>query len=302
VTHFSDALAESIMCRRSVVCVGLDPDLSQFPPALLEGVRPTEEEMAACAGAYCRAIVHAVADFVAVAKPQAAFFEQFGPSGWAALRDVVRCAREHGLPVILDAKRGDIASTGKAYARALFGGATVPGSEVSAPGLEADAVTVSPYLGEDSVTPFTEYCDRGKGVFVLTRTSNPGAASLQERDLEGRPLYVAVAELVAELGARSMGRHGYSDVGAVAGATAPEAVQRVRRVVPRAFLLVPGYGAQGGSAADIAGLAVGPAAGLVVNASRSIMYAWRAAGGDYQVAAAEAARAMRDDLVGVLGR
>lgn len=298
--HFSDALADSILARRSVVCVGLDPDLTQFPPELLRSASSGEEGAAACMSAFCCGIVRAVADVAAVVKPQAAFFEQYGPAGWAALREVVRCAHQNGLPVILDAKRGDIASTGAAYARALFGGAVLPGSDATAPGLEADAVTLNPYLGEDSLTPFTNYCGRGKGAFILTRTSNPGAATLQERDLESRPMYLAVADLVARLGADCVGRHGYSDVGAVAGATAPAALQRVREALPHAFLLVPGYGAQGGTAADIAGLAAGDAGGLVVNASRSILYAWRTAGGGYDSAAAEAARAMRDDLAGVL--
>ena len=301
--RFSDALAESVLARRSVVCVGLDPDLSLMPPELLgvlERDAGGEEAAAACVERFCCAIVAAVADVAAVVKPQAAFFEQFGPPGWAALRAVVRCAHEHELPVILDAKRGDIASTGRAYARALFGGAELPGGGI-AEGLAADAVTVSPYLGEDSLTPFTEYCDRGKGVFVLTRTSNPGAATLQERLLDGRPAYLAVADLVRRLGEACVGKHGYSDVGAVAGATAPEALKAVRDALPHAFLLVPGYGAQGGSAADLAGLGTGDAAGVVVNASRSIIYAWRAAGTQYELAAAQAAGGMRRELAGVLG-
>jgi orotidine-5'-phosphate decarboxylase len=301
VKHFSDVLAESIIAKRSVVCVGLDPDLAQMPPRLVAGYRGEGEEgAAACAQEFCCRIVESVADAAAVVKPQAAFFEQFGPAGWAALRAVVSCAHQHGLPVILDAKRGDIASTGRAYARALFGGAELPGGGV-AEGLAADAVTASPYLGEDSLTPFTDYCLRGKGVFVLTRTSNPGAATLQERQLDGRPMYLTVADLVGRLGEDCVGELGYSDVGAVAGATAPEALNAIRRLLPRAFILVPGYGAQGGSAGDLADLRSGQAAGVVVNASRSIIYAWRDSDREYGAAAADAARSMRDELVGVLG-
>jgi len=302
VKHFSDVLAESIIAKRSVVCVGLDPDLAQMPPELVAGFARSgggEEAAAACAEEFCCHVVSAVAEVAAVVKPQAAFFEQFGPPGWAALRAVVRCAHEHGLPVILDAKRGDISSTGRAYARALFGGAELPGGGV-ADGLAADAVTASPYLGEDSLTPFTEHCAQGKGVFVLTRTSNPGAATLQERELDGRPMYLTVAELVRRLGGGYIGEHGYSDVGAVAGATAPEALSAVRAILPRAFILVPGYGAQGGSVRNLAGLRAGEAAGVVVSASRSVIYAWRDSGREYAAAAADAARTMRDDLVGVL--
>jgi orotidine-5'-phosphate decarboxylase len=301
VKHFSDVLAESIIAKRSLVCVGLDPDLAQMPPQLVAAYSGGGEEgAAACAQEFCCRIVECVADSAAVVKPQAAFFEQFGPAGWASLRAVVGCAHQHGLPVILDAKRGDIASTGRAYARALFGGAELPGGGAGQ-GLAADAVTASPYLGEDSLTPFTDYCARGKGVFVLTRTSNPGAVTLQEQQVDGRPLYLAVADLVGRLGEDCVGALGYSDVGAVAGATAPAALSAVRAVLPRAFILVPGYGAQGGSADDLAGLRSGEAAGVVVNASRSVIYAWRDSDREYGAAAADAARSMRDELVGVLG-
>ena len=298
--HFSDVLADAVQAKGSLVCAGLDPDLGQMPPEFVAARvgGGGEPAAAACIERYCGEIIAAVAPFAAVVKPQAAFFEQYGAAGWAALRAVVHCAHEHGLPVIVDAKRGDISSTGRAYARALFGGAALPGGGTGA-GLGADAVTVSPYLGDDSVTPFSEYCGAGKGVFVLTRTSNPGAARLQERDLDGRPLYLRVADLIAELGREWVGEHGYSDVGAVAGATAPAALEAVRAALPNAFLLVPGYGVQGGRAEDLAGIVAGDAGGFVVNASRSIMYAWRVKGGDHARAAAAAAEEMRDMLAGV---
>jgi len=298
--HFSDRLAESILRRRSVVCVGLDPVLDRLPPELVERWRPRVAELgdaaavAGCFAEFCRGVIAAVADVAACVKPQAAFFEQYGAPGWAALDEVVRCAHDHELPVILDVKRGDIASTGAAYARAAFGGA--PGLAAPVAGLDADALTVSPYLGDDSLEPFVAATAEGRGVFVLTRTSNPGAATLQEQESGGRALYLHVAELVARLGAASTGGHGYSDVGAVAGATAPTSLQAVRAALPEAFILVPGYGAQGGDAAALRGLARGDAAGFVVNASRSIVYAWRAAGAQYEAAAAAAAAAMRDEL------
>jgi orotidine-5'-phosphate decarboxylase len=302
--HFSDRLAAAVIGKRSVVCVGLDPDLDLMPPEFVAETAARlrgdgEAVAAACCAAFCREIIDAVADGAAVVKPQAAFFEQYGAAGRRALGEVVEAAHERGLEVILDVKRGDIASTARAYARASFGGAPLPDGGVTA-GLDADAVTLSPYLGEDSLEPFVAYCDRGRGVFVLTRTSNAGAAGLQEREVDGRPVYLLVADLVARLGAPRMGDHGYSDVGVVAGATAPEALAAVRAAIPHAFILVPGVGAQGGQVEALRDLAAGEAAGFVVNASRSILYAWRERGGDFRAAAASACEELRGQLAGVL--
>jgi orotidine-5'-phosphate decarboxylase len=298
--HFSDMLATAVDARRSVVCVGLDPVLEGMPPELLEKYRARVADLgddgavAACFQEFCSGVIDAVADIAACVKPQAAFFEQYGAEGWSALRAVVHCAHQYELPVILDVKRGDIASTGAAYGRAAFGGA--PGLGAPVGGLGADAMTASPYLGDDSLAPLVAHCAEGKGVFVLTRTSNPGAALLQEREAEGRPLYLHVADLVARLGAEHVGDAGYSDVGAVAGATSTEALRLVREALPHAFLLVPGFGAQGAGPDALKGIAVGPAAGFVVNASRSIIFAWQRGGGDYRRAAAAAAESMRSEL------
>ena len=253
-----------------------------------------DEAVAACFQEFCTGIIDAVADEAACVKPQAAFFEQYGAAGWQALQAVIHCAHQYELPVILDVKRGDIASTAAAYANAVFGGA--PGLTGPVAGAGADAVTVSPYLGDDSLAPFVARCAEGKGVFVLTRTSNPGAALLQEREADGAPLYLHVAALAARLGAEHVGREGYSDVGAVAGATAPTSLKLVRDALPSAFLLVPGYGAQGAAPQALKGIATGPAAGFVVNASRSIIFAWQQGGGDYRSAAAAAAASMRQEL------
>ncbi len=298
--HFSDRLARSIRRRDSVVCVGLDPVLERMPRELVDKYAPQasrlggEEAVAACFEEFCCGVIEAVAEVAACVKPQAAFFEQYGAAGWRALAAVVRHAREHDLPVILDVKRGDIASTGAAYGKAAFGGA--PGFGAPAAGIGADAVTASPYLGDDSLQPLVEHCDDGRGVFVLTRTSNPGAARLQEAEVDGRPLFLRVADLVRELGAAHIGGEGYSDVGAVVGATAPAPLRAVREALPRAFLLVPGYGAQGGGADALAGVAAGTAAGFVVNASRSVIFAWQDTGGEYRRAAASVAESMRNDL------
>jgi orotidine-5'-phosphate decarboxylase len=304
MSHFSDRLATTIRAHRSVVCVGLDPVLERMPPGLVEQYRAQaadlgdEAAVAACFEEFCGGIIEAVAGSAACVKPQAAFFEQYGAPGWAALRAVVRRAHEYELPVILDVKRGDIASTGAAYGRAAFGGA--PGFSAPVPGLDADALTASPYLGDDSLEPLVRHCADGRGVFVLTRTSNPGAALLQEREVDGRPLYLAVADLVARLGREHMGEYGYSDVGAVAGATAPTSLRLVRDALPHAFLLVPGYGAQGAGADALCGIAAGAAAGFVVNASRSVIFAWQEDGVDYKRAAARAAESMRSDLAAII--
>ena len=249
VQHFSDRLATAIRARRSVVCVGLDPVLERMPRELVEKYRPQAAELgedaavAACFQEFCSGVIDAVAEVTACVKPQAAFFEQYGAAGWRALGAVVKCAHEYDLPVILDVKRGDIASTGAAYGHAAFGGAA--GFAGPAAGIGADAVTASPYLGDDSLQPLVDHCASGRGVFVLTRTSNPGASLLQEVEVDGRPLFLRVADLVRELGAAHVGEAGYSDVGAVAGATAPAQLRQVREALPNAFLLVPGYGAQG---------------------------------------------------------
>jgi orotidine-5'-phosphate decarboxylase len=299
--HFSDDLATAVIARRSVVCVGLDPTLDGMPPGLVEKYRPRVADLgddgavAACFQEFCTGVIDAVAESAACVKPQAAFFEQYGAPGWSALRAVVSCAQQHQLPVILDAKRGDIASTGAAYGLAAFGGA--PGLDAPVHGLGADAMTASPYLGDDSLAPLVAHCAEGKGVFVLTRTSNPGAALLQEREVDGRPLYLHVADLVARLGAGHMGDAGYSDVGAVAGATNPEALRLVREALPHAFLLVPGFGAQGAGPEALKGISSGDAAGFVVNASRSIIFAWQHDGGDFRRAAAAAAESMRNQLL-----
>ena len=304
MSHFSDRLATAIRAHRSVVCVGLDPVLERMPPGLAEKYRARaadlgdEAAVAACFEEFCGGIIEAVAGSAACVKPQAAFFEQYGAPGWAALAAVVRRAHEFELPVILDVKRGDIASTGAAYGRAAFGGA--PGFSAPVSGLDADAITASPYLGDDSLEPLVRHCADGRGVFVLTRTSNPGAALLQEREVDGRPLYLTVAELVARLGQDHVGEAGYSDVGAVAGATAPTSLRLVREILPHAFLLVPGYGAQGAGPDALRGIAAGEAAGFVVNASRSIIFAWQDGDPDYKRAAARAAESMRSDLATML--
>jgi orotidine-5'-phosphate decarboxylase len=281
---FPDRLAEAVERKRSQLVVGLDPRLDLLPVEL-RGEAP-----ASAVGRFCRGIVDAVAPYVVAVKPQLAFFEALGADGLRALEDASAYAREAGLLVIADGKRGDIGSTARAYAAAYLE------PREDAPPL-ADALTVNPYLGEDSVEPFLQAARlHGAGVFVLVRTSNAGAADIQDLALsDGRPLWRHVARLVAEWGEGLVGERGLSCVGAVIGATSPRAVGEARRAMPQAVFLLPGVGAQGATPADVArAFTSGPASALV-NASRSVIYAYRGSDADWRAAAgAEAARLARE--------
>jgi orotidine-5'-phosphate decarboxylase len=281
---FADRLADSVERKRSQLIVGLDPRVDLLPVEL-RGEAP-----AAAVERFCRGIVDAVAPYVVAVKPQLAFFEALGADGLRALEDACRYARDAGLLVVADGKRGDIGSTSRAYAAAYLEPRGV------LPPL-ADALTVNPYLGEDSIEPFLQAARlHGAGVFVLVRTSNAGAADIQDLPLsDGRPLWQHVARLVAQWGEGLVGERGISSVGAVMGATVPRAVGEARRAMPQAVLLLPGVGAQGATPADVArAFTSGPASALV-NASRSVIYAYRGSEQDWRSAAgAEAARLARD--------
>lgn len=261
MTAFFEKLRRASETNDSLLCVGLDPDPDLLPVADV--------------ATFCCAIVEATADLVCAYKPNLAFFEALGEEGAVALRRALAVVPE-GVPVIADAKRGDIPSTARAYARALF---DVWGF---------DAATVNPYLGGDSLAPFLERAD--KGVFVLCRTSNPGAADLQELPVgaEGRPLYLLVAEL-----ARRWNEGG--NVGLVVGATYPEELLQVRRLCPEMAILVPGVGAQGGDLAQaVQAAADRRGGGFIINVSRRIIYASR--GSDFARAARRVARELRDEI------
>jgi orotidine-5'-phosphate decarboxylase len=238
--------------------------------------------------AFCRGIVDAVADVAAAVKPQSAFFEAHGAEGVRAFWDACAYARDAGLVVIADAKRGDIGSTARAYAEAFRG---------------ADAVTVNPYLGTDSVEPFLRVCrEAGTGIFCLVKTSNPGSADVQDARLaDGRRVWEQVAELVGGWGADLMGGHGLSSVGAVVGATFPAELAEARRLLPRAPFLVPGIGAQGGTPEDVAAAFTASPASALVSASRSVIYAYRVSGGDWRTAAAAEATRLAHELRRVAG-
>src|SRR5262245_7470737 len=244
MSHFADRLAEAVRKKGTPLCIGLDPRWESLPRSLR--TRHGDGTLAGVAAAFesfCLRVLDLVAARVPVVKPQSAFFEACGPSGLAAMQSVIRRARELGLVVILDSKRGDIASTAAAYADASFGGTPVEGRRH--PVWSADAVTVNPYLGRASVEPFLATArPSAGGVFVLVRTSNPGAGQFQDLDCGGRKLYRHVAAAVAEWNSAGMATCGFGDVGAVVGATHPVELAELRAEMPGVWLLVPGYGAQ----------------------------------------------------------
>lgn len=278
---FADRLGEAVARKRSQLVVGLDPRLDLLPMELRGESVLGRASAAAAVVRFCNGIVDAVGPYVVAVKPQSAFFEALGSDGIRALEEVCDYARSSGLLVLLDAKRGDIGSTSRAYAAAYLE------PRDGSPPL-ADAMTASPYLGLDSVEPFLAACRRhGAGVFFLVRTSNAGAADVQDAVLsDGRPLWQLVAELVHEWGQPLVGEQGMSSVGAVVGATLPRAVSEARRLLPQTPLLLPGVGAQGATPADVArAFTRGPATALVT-ASRSVIYAFRESDEDWRVAAA----------------
>ncbi len=291
--HFADRLAALVEERRSRVVLGLDPDPAALWPSALEGVvgQPAAATAEAVAR-HCRAAIEAAGPACVAVKLQLACFERLGAPGWAALDSARDAARELGLLVIADGKRGDVPVTAAAYGQALVG--STPGAFGEVPGLGADAFTANPLLGRDSVEPLLEAAGAaGAGCFLLVSTSNPGAADLQDLDAGGRPLHEWVATLVDDAGRERVGDCGLSLAGAVVGATRPERVGRLRELMPRAIFLMPGVGAQGGSAEGLgAAFAPHPAAGLVT-ASRSIVNAHADRGGDPAAAAAAAAEELR---------
>jgi len=272
--HFADGLIDRVRELGHPLCVGLDPHLDLIPPIFRRGsMDPGDPRSAEAVEACLTEVIERTSDRVAVFKPQIAFFEQLGWPGFRALENLISRAASRGVRVLLDAKRGDIGSTAEAYARAyLDTDAVTP----------VDAMTVNPYLGFDTLEP---YLDRvrsaGRGVFVLCKTSNAGSGDLQDRPVDGRPVYALVADGLAKACEDAVGPEtGWSSVGVVVGATYPEELEEIRRVLPRALFLVPGFGAQGANAEDaVRGFVAGPAGreGGVVNSSRGICFPLAAA-------------------------
>jgi orotidine-5'-phosphate decarboxylase len=305
---FPDRLGALVEERRSQLVLGLDPEpTALWPegpagPARASPLRGAGEggvtagEVAALTAAaverHCRAAIEAAGPACVAVKLQLACFERLGAPGWSAVGAVAGAAREHGLLVIADGKRGDVPITARAYAQALVG--ETPGPFGPVPGLRADAFTANPLLGRDALEPLVEAArDRGAGCFSLVRTSNPGAAEVQDLAAPANPFHETLARLVAELGSDAIGASGLSAVGAVVGATRPELLGRLRELMPRAIFLLPGVGAQGGAVEELGpAFEPHPAAGLVA-ASRSIVDAHSERGGEPAVAAARAAEELR---------
>ena len=293
---FGDRVAAAVDTKRSQLVVGLDPRPELLPVELRGDIHRSRVAAADAVGRFCRGLIDAVAPYVVGVKAQLACFEMLGADGVRAFEDVCDYARAANLFVIADAKRGDIGSTARAYADAYL----ERREDMPPP---VDALTVSPYLGSDSIEPFLAACRRsGNGIFCLVKTSNAGSADLQDATLsDGRLLWHQVAELVDSWGQDLVGERGLSSVGAVVGATYPRAVAEARKLMPQAILLLPGVGAQGGTPADVArAFTSGPASALVP-VSRSVIYAFRVDGADWRTAAAGAAARLRDDVWAVSG-
>jgi orotidine-5'-phosphate decarboxylase len=295
--HFADRLHAAIERTGSPACVGIDPVLERLPSAV--GRRPAKDQRPAGAAdsieAFCLGVVDAAADAgIAIVKPQSACFERFGQSGIGVLKRVIQHAHTRGLLVILDAKRGDIGTTADHYAAAAFG------SEKSNPAQSADALTVNGYMGPDTIEPFLGSPSRG--VFVLVRTSNPGSDAIQAQRLaDGRTVAELVADEVARLGSAParIGACGLSGVGAVVGATKSSEGAALRARMPSQVFLVPGYGAQGGTLEDLKPLLRSNQAadsGIVVNASRSVIFAAAQGNADWRGAVKDAATKLADEL------
>lgn len=261
--NFADRLMDAIDRKGTPAVVGIDPRYELLPATLRGTAAPDRATAADAVYRFACGVIDVVAPLVPAVKPNIAFFEAFGADGYRAYEQTVAYARTRDLLVIADAKRGDIGSTAEAYARAIF-------DEI-----DADAVTLSPYLGRDSLDPFFAWAKHGKGFFLLVKTSNPGSADLQDRPSGEGTVFEQTADLVAKWGEDFVGERGFSSVGAVVGATFPEQAAKLRARMPATPFLLPGYGAQGAKAETLANAFGAGGHGAVVNSSRGILYSFR---------------------------
>jgi len=291
--HFADRLAAAIRHRGTPSCIGLDPRRESLPPALTAATASDPAALAAIFTRFCRDVIDVVAPLVPVVKPQLACFEALGPHGMTALADVIAHARAKNLLVLADGKRGDIGSTAEAYAEGWLGGPWA-----------CDALTVNPYLGLDSIEPFVKTANaRGAGIFVLVKTSNPGSKDFQDLRCDGKTNYEHVAAGVEDLAARTAAGGRYGAVGAVVGATWPKQLDDLRAAMPHTWLLVPGFGRQGGRASDVRGSFHPDGLGAIIVSARDVIYAHARpemnaglAEGQWQTAVERACRDMIDRL------
>lgn len=303
-------LIEEIQKKNAPVVVGLDPMLSYIPEHITKKAYgeygETLEGAAEAVWQYNKGIVDAVYDLIPAVKPQIAMYEQFGIEGLQAFKKTVDYCKEKGLVVIGDIKRGDIGTTSAAYATGHLGKVQVGDNKYSL--FDEDFVTVNPYLGTDGIKPFIDVCkEEKKGIFVLVKTSNKSSGEFQDRFIDGRPLYEIVGEHVAKWGEEHMGND-YSYVGAVVGATYPEMGKVLRKIMPKSFILVPGYGAQGGKAEDLKPYFNEDGLGAIVNSSRGIIAAYKQekyssfGSENYADASRQAVIDMIEDINGAVGR
>ena len=278
-----DTLIEKIALKKNPTVMGLDPVLDYVPEDIKARAVSEYGKTFKAAGEaifeFNKGLIDAAADLVPAVKPQSAFYEMYGVEGMIALEKTIAYAKEAGLYVILDVKRGDIGSTAEAYAKAFLGKTDLFGEEAEAS--PVDCVTVNPYLGIDGVKPFIDVCTQGdKAVFILVKTSNKSSGDFQDIAADGSTLYSRVAAKVDEWGASTITAKGYSALGAVVGATYPRQITEARRLMPYTFFLIPGYGAQGGTAKDVVGAFDRNGSGAIINSSRALMCAYMKAGDD----------------------
>ena len=296
-----DLMIDRIIEKHNPTVAGLDTRVAYLPEEFIAelgiGAIDTMEKAAQAILAYNKRLIKALCDIVPAVKVQIAYYEMYGVAGMKAFEETLKAAHEAGMSVMVDAKRNDIGATAEAYATSYLGKTQLPAGEARA--FEGDFVTVNAYLGVDGVKPFVNACEKnGGGIFALVKTSNPSSGQLQDMKLEdGRTVYEMMGDLVSEWGESTIGRHGYSQVGAVVGATYPEQGRELRARMKHTFFLVPGYGAQGATGKDIAGCFDEKGLGAIVNASRSLLCAWKKQPGvAFDTAARNEAIRMRDDI------
>ncbi|MFH1056796.1 MAG: orotidine-5'-phosphate decarboxylase [Candidatus Micrarchaeota archaeon] len=281
--NFADQLVKEISRKNTRVCVGLDSDFSKLPKEYAGWADKAEAVFD-----FNKNIIEAVKDDCAIVKPNLAFYLALGDDGWKALKKTVDCAKSEGLLTILDCKANDIGNTAEAYAKAFF------------EDLEADAITANPLLGSDALTPFFKQCSRGKGIFVLVKTSNPSSKEFQDlKTSERSTVSGEIAKKIVEWEEQGLGEKGYSSIGAVVGATFPEEARKLRREMKKQFFLVPGYGTQGADSESIKNFFNENGLGAVVNSSRGIIFA--SGGKDFAEKAGEATRKMKGEINKALG-
>ncbi len=296
----ADRLIEGIVRMKNPVCVGLDTMFDYIPDAFLE--QPEGDPLTYAAGQifrYNRALIDAVGDIIPCVKVQSAYYEMYGWQGVKAFYDTITCAKQAGLIVIADVKRNDIGATATAYSKAYLGETAVMDQKSAA--FDADFATVNGYLGSDGILPFVEDCRTyGKGIFALVKTSNASSGELQDLTTGGKTIYEHMADMADQWGKDLVGKYGYSSVGVVVGATYPEQAEKIRAAHPSLFVLIPGYGAQGGSAQGLVPNFDKNGTGGIVNNSRAILTAWKNekyAGMDFAKATRQAVLDMQRDIL-----